>query len=114
MRRRFSRLRWLVLLVVVYAVLWLVTLTFGTRDVRTVRLRAMYQPMGLSGFTDVSDGSSAKWPWYYCRTVSYAPFVVRVDHGWQTGGLSGDGGSELYLWAFGVAVKAYEIEHWAN
>jgi hypothetical protein len=99
---------------VAYGALWLATGLLGTRDVRKLKLSGMYQPMGLAGFTDVSNGASAKWPWYYCRTLSYAPFLVRVDYGWQTGGLSGDGGSELYLWVFGSTVRAYEIEHWAN
>lgn len=114
MRCRPKTIRALVLVGLTYAVLWFVTAWFGGRHVRNLKLSTMYQPMGLSGFTDVSDGSSAQGPWYYCRTLSYAPFLIRVDYGWHTGGLSGDGGSELYWWAFVRAIRVYEIGHWAE
>jgi len=98
--------------------MWLVTVSFGAREVRQLKLSSMSQPTGLAGFTDLSDGGSAdgrsaKWPFYYCSTVSFAPFLVRVDYGWQSGGLCGDGASDLYLWVFGAVVKIYEIDHWS-
>jgi hypothetical protein len=98
-----------------YVILWVLTHFVGGPRVRDVAVNAMHLPDGLSGFTEVSPvhRASHNGRTYFCRAFAYAPFVVRVDHGWATGPLSGDGGSELYLWVPGVKLSFYELEHWA-
>jgi hypothetical protein len=67
-------------------------------------------------YTDVARNvrTGKRLPIYYCRAVAYAPFVVRADYGWQSGPLSGDGGSALYLWLFGSVFRIRELDHWAS
>jgi hypothetical protein len=88
----------------------------GGPQVRDVAVNAMHLPEGLAGFTEVSEVHKASHSGriFYCRAFAYAPFVVRVDHGWADGPLSGDGGSELYLWMPGAKLRFYELEHWAT
>jgi hypothetical protein len=40
--------------------------------------------------------------------------LVRVEYGWHSGPLAGDGGSALYLWFFGHAIRIHELNHWAE
>jgi hypothetical protein len=97
-----------------YAILWALTHFVGGPQVRNLSLSAMHLPDGLSGFTETSQvhRPSDNSRTYFCRAFAYAPFVVRIDHGWASGSLSGDGGSELYLWAPGVKFRIYELDHW--
>lgn len=113
-RRQFI---WLVVVLGAYCGMWAVTHFVGGRQIRRLTLSTMHQPAGLAGFEEVSEpgvvrkGNAGS---YYCRTVAYAPFVVRVDYGWTAGPLSGDGGSELYLWALGTSAQIRVLEHWSN
>ena len=96
--------------------MWALTHFVGAPAVRKFKVSTMYQPNGLAGFTDVSESDSAVrgGPTYFCRSRAYAPFLVRVDYGWRTARLSGDGGSELYVWILGAKSQIYELDHWAN
>ena len=96
-------------------VLWALTHFIGAPQLRIVSISEMNLPNGLAGFSEVPQGhpTSGKGRTYFCRAFAYAPFVVRVDHGWATGPKSGDGGSELYVWAPGTKLRIYELDHWA-
>lgn len=133
-RFRFTRRRVVVLLTLaaLYGLLWWLTSVMGVSATRAVALRAMGD-IPTSG-VDISTADAARryslqyphpakgssWhtytnapAWYYCRASAYAPFLIRVDYGWATGPLRGDGGSVWHLWAFGAVFRAYEFEHWA-
>lgn len=115
MWHRSKRLRFAVLGCVTYAILWALTHFVGGPQLRTLSVSAMNLPNGLAGFAEVSPGhhTSGNSRTYFCRAFAYAPFVVRVDHGWVAGPLTGDGGSELYLWVPGTKLRIYELDHWA-
>ena len=108
-------LRYAVLAGVTYTVLWAVTHIVGAPEVRNLSVSTMNLPNGLTGFTEASLGnhSSIKGRTYFCRAFACAPFVVRVDHGWAAGPLTGDGGSELYLWVPRIKLRIYELDRWA-
>ena len=131
-RFSFTRRRVVVSLTVaaLYGLLWWLTATVGAPGTRAVALRAMGD-IAASG-VDISSPDAERrytmqykaqkkgsWhtfgdapPWYYCRASAYAPFLVRIDYGWATGRLRGDGGSVWHLWVFGVVFRAYEFDHW--
>jgi hypothetical protein len=108
-------LRFLTLFIVLYFALWELTHLVGMPTVcRTVKASL---PVDSSyAYTDVSRRMKSKTngPIYYCQATAYAPFLVRADYGWQSGSLSGDGGSALYFWFFGFTSRIREIEHWAS
>ena len=132
-RFKFTRRRVVLLLLVAtfYTALWWLTAAFGVPASRAVALNAM----GLlpASAVDISSPNSEHLysmqrkgqksnssqtfgdapPWYYCRASPYAPFLIRIDYGWATGPLRGDGGGVWYLWAFGAVFRAYEFAHWA-
>lgn len=111
---RSKRLRFAVRVCVAYVVLWALTYFVGGEQLRTLSVGAMNLPNGLVGFTEVPLDHSVHVGSrvYFCRALAYGPFVVRIDHGWATGPLSGDGGSELYVWVPGVKLRIYELGHW--
>lgn len=112
---RRKSLRFLALFVVLYLGLWEFTHLAGMPTVyRTVKASL---PVDSSyAYTDVprrvKSGTNGRI--YYCRAIVYAPFLVRADYGWQTGSLSRDGGSALYLWFFGFTSRIRELDHWAS
>jgi hypothetical protein len=99
--------------VAVYALLWFVTHRIGAPQVRSAVVEVIQKP---SGSTDVSQRIDERvaGPVYWCVASAYAPLMVRVEYGWQSGPLYGDGGSALYLWLFGRAFRIHELEHWAS
>jgi hypothetical protein len=104
--RRFS------LFLVVYGFLWLVTWFFGVSQTRNAGLRELGDIS--AGWSDISRGRSpsTRSPWYYCRASAYGPFLVRVDYGWVSDPMTGDGGSVWYFWLFGRAFRVHEFDHW--
>lgn len=114
--RRFRSICTLVIVIASYTTMWALTPFVGGYQIRKQKLSTMYQPEGLAGFEEVSGpgirGKGRRV--YYCRTTAYAPFIIRVDYGWNTGSLSGDGGSELYFWGLGATSQIRVLEHWGN
>ncbi|MGA2242014.1 MAG: hypothetical protein ABSH11_08235 [Verrucomicrobiota bacterium] len=114
-RRYFTKklLMFFAAAVVLYVGLWFLTDFAGVPKTRTVALRAMRDIP--SSWTDISriPASQTKGPTYYCRASAYAPFLIRVDYGWVSGPLTGDGGSVWYLWIFGAVFRAHEFSHWS-
>jgi len=103
------RLLALVAVVVLYASFWFLTHLIGAPQIRNVAVEAMRVP--TQGMMEPSGQRSPVTS--YCFTKAYAPFLVRADYGWGGGSLYGDGGSSLYLWFFGRAIRVKELEHWA-
>ena len=99
-------------LVVLYGVLWLLTAAVGAPKTRMVALRAMREIPASWTDTSYGDAPKTKGPTYFCRASAYAPFLVRIDYGWVSGPLTGDGGSVWYFWTIGSALRVYEFEHW--
>lgn len=98
-----------------YILIWCITHFVGVPSV----YRTVEDSMPITAefhYTDVRRKASGgtDWPRYYCYTVAYAPFLVRADYGWQSGSLSGDGGSGLYLWLPGYTVRIVELGHWSS
>jgi hypothetical protein len=117
LRSRGKLLRGLGLAAVGFAGLWLITWAIGSRDVRQTVLANMSLPGPRSEFRDVSSLDKSQrvlGNTYYCRTVTYAPLLVRADFGWGAGSLSGAGGSALYLWLLGRSFLQVEFNSWAE
>jgi len=113
--RLFSR-RWLRVfccVVAFYICFWFVTHFVGVGSVyHTVKAGMPITPQ--FAYTDVQRrvrGSTFD-PIYFCQAVAYGPFLVRADYGWQSGPLSGDGGSDFYLWFFGYTSRIWKLDHW--
>src|SRR5262249_27217892 len=114
--RRYRRaLYWILGIGALYIALWELTQLAGMPTVDR-RVRAGMPVDSSYTYTDVAAKGRPRIPgrFYYCRATAYAPFLVRADYGWHAGGLAGEGGSELYLWAFGPTMRVYELEHWFN
>jgi hypothetical protein len=114
-----------------YGLLWWLTSALGVPAARVVALRAMGD-IPASG-VDISTADSSRryssqyphpkgssWhtytnapPWYYCHGSAYAPLLIRIDYGWKSGPLRGDGGSAWHVWVFGAVFRAYEFQRWA-
>ena len=103
------RLLVLAVIVVFYASLWFLTDVIGGPQIGKIAVEAMHVP--AQGMIEPSGQRSPITN--YCLTKAYAPFLVRADYGWGGGSLYGDGGSALYLWFFGRAVRLQELEHWS-
>ena len=112
-RFRFTRRQVMVLfaLGVLYGMLWWITGVTGVSRTRAAALRAMGEIP--PSWTDVSYAAAppTNGPTYFCRASAYAPFLVRVDYGWVSDPLRGDGGSAWYLWVCGAVFRAYEFCH---
>lgn len=114
-RRLQLKKRWRLMLgcgIVVFGLLWWLTSAIGVPQVR----RAIVESMPVSpSFTDVSREALPKvlGPVYYCRAAAWAPFLIQVEFGWNSGPLRGDGGAALYVWLFGLRFRACEYSHWA-
>ncbi len=108
-----SWVRGLAVLVILYSLLWYATNLVGVPKARTVALSQMTNIK--STWRDISADLAAqvKGPYYFCRATALAPFLIRVEYGWEAGKLDGDGGSVLYLWIFGAVFRAHEYNHWA-
>ncbi len=67
-------------------------------------------------FTEISRDNTQRvaGPVYYCSAVAYAPFLVRVDYGWNAGGETGGGASAFYFWIFGITFRVHEFGHWMS
>lgn len=102
--------RWLILTcgVILYASLWWLTHRFGAAQVRSRVVASFPAP-----FTDVTYTGSrgVSRPFYYCRAVAWAPFLVRVHYSWDKAPLNGAGGRVLYLWFLGPSFRLWEYEH---
>lgn len=103
------RLLVLAAIVVLYASFWFLTNVIGEPQIRNFAVEAMHVP--AQGMVEPSGQRSLITN--YCLTKAYAPFLVRADYGWSGGSLYGDGGSALYLWFFGRAIRVRELEHWS-
>ena len=102
-------------IVALYVFFWFVTHFFGVPNVYHTVKSSM--PITASfAYTDVPRRvrGSTDGPIYFCRAIAYAPFLVRGDYGWQSGPLSGEGGSSLYLWFCGYTLRIRELEHWMS
>lgn len=103
------------LLAALYAVLWEFTHLAGMPTVYRSVIAGL--PIDASyAYTDVPGivKSGKRGPVYFCRATACAPFVVRVDYGWQSGSRPPGGGSALYLWFFGITSRIHEIECWGS
>lgn len=90
---------WIVaaVIVAVAVVSTLVTSFYGVRDV----LRA-----GANELDAAAHGS------YSSKVRTVGPFLIRVEHGWVDGPLSGRGERAVYFWFFGVTRKVAVLEGW--
>ena len=90
--------------------MWLLTQVRGAPAVRNVVLAAIEVP---DSCTNVSHATTMPGVGEYCcRAAAYGPFLVRVDYGWVSGPMRGDGGSVLYSWLLGPIFRVYEFRHW--
>jgi preprotein translocase subunit SecE len=83
--------------ILIYGMLWLVTCLYGaayTRDTVIDELKPA-PPLQQN---------------FYCRTHTYAPFLVRVDYGCVIGSLTGGGGSNWYLWFFSNPIHLQRFD----
>jgi hypothetical protein len=98
--RRFASRRLILLGIglVAYFGLWIVTEWKGSPQVGVVAAEGMHAT------------SSGSWS----STLAYAPFLVHADYGWKRGSSSGEGGSALHFWLFGVSYRICELSHWAH
>ena len=96
-----------------YGLLWFLTHVFGAPQVRQEKVGKFSR---FPEFTDISKigGQRVSGPVYYCRTATYLPFVVQVEYGWSSGPFSGDGGTTLYVWVFGLTFPFWEHSHWSD
>jgi hypothetical protein len=81
----------------IYLSLWILTQYLGAPQVRKHVLM-------------IPHTSSSK---DFCFARAYAPFVVRVDYSFGPPMNSG-GGSDFYLWVFGVVHRIWTIDYWVS
>jgi hypothetical protein len=78
-----------------------------------VKQRAVYDLAVPSDLQEAQvDGTKPRRPYFYCRTRTYGPFLVRADYGWHRRELNGRGGSAIYVWLFGLVRRVDELESW--
>ena len=96
---------------VALGLVWVATAKYGAPDIRKQFVSNM--PAGVPDFSNTPEKlREDKYPWFVCWTHAVAPFVVRMDSGYATGGLWGSGGTTYYFWFFGFSRPVFETNQW--
>jgi hypothetical protein len=103
------------LLIVIYAALWLLTATVGSREIRLLVKTRLEEHSGTA-LREIPDRlmRHSAYPYFYARSMSPCPFVLRVHYTFGSGQLAEEGWVAWYAWMFGWSHRMVERQEWVS